>query len=235
MCDAWAGILSIHSSGRRGKSETSRGYPPYSKIVPMATSRARQDWKDGPEDDVLVQRALQGDQGAFETLVGRYERLIFRIAGGFLRNRQDAEDVAQEAFIKAFGALSRFRSGASFGPWIAQITTRLCYDRLRARRGREVGWDDLSRAEQQAASAVSVGAASDVGTANRDLAERLLTRLSPKHRQVLVLREIMGYTAAESAEILGCSEMAIRIRLHRARRAMQSAAERLLDGMEHSG
>jgi RNA polymerase sigma-70 factor, ECF subfamily len=201
----------------------------------MATLSARHDRKDGPEDDALVQRVLQGDQGAFETLVGRYERLVFRIAGGFLRNRQDVEDVAQDAFVRAFGALSRFRSGASFGPWIAQIATRLCYDRLRARRGREVGWEDLSPAEQQVASTVAVGAASDVGVANRDLAERLLTRLSPKDRQVLVLREIMGYTAAESAEILGCSELAVRIRLHRARRAMQRAAERLLDGMEHSG
>ena len=87
----------------------------------------------------------------------------------------------------------------------------------------------------QAASAVAVGTAPDVGTANRDLAEGVLTRLSPKDRQVLVLREIMGYTAAESAEVLGCSELAVRIRLHRARRAMQRAAERLLDGMEHSG
>lgn len=166
-------------------------------------------------------------------LVRRYERLVFRIAGGFLRDRRDVEDAAQEAFLRAFGALSRFRSGASFGPWIAQIVTRLCYDRLRARRrGREVGWEDLSPAEQQAAGTVAAGAASGVGAANRDLAERVLTGVSPKERQILLLREVMGYTAAESAKVLGCSELAARIRLHRARRAMQRVAERLLDGMD---
>jgi RNA polymerase sigma-70 factor (ECF subfamily) len=201
---------------------------------PMTRPNGPQGETDEPRDDALVQRTLQGDQRAFEVLVRRYERLVFRIAGGFLRDRRDVEDAAQEAFLRAFGALSRFRSGASFGPWIAQIVTRLCYDRLRARRGREVGWEDLSPAEQQAASSVAGGVASGVGAVNRDLAERVLTGVSPKERQILLLREVMGYTAAESAKVLGCSELAARIRLHRARRAMQRVAERLLDGMDHS-
>ena len=81
---------------------------------------------------------------------------------------------------------------------------------------------------------MAAGAASDIGAANRDLAERVLTGVSPKERQILLLREVMGYTAAESAKVLGCSELAARIRLHRARRTMQRVAERLLDGMEPS-
>jgi len=85
-----------------------------------------------------------------------------------------------------------------------------------------------------AATSVAAGAASGAGAANRDLAERVLTGVSPKERQILLLREVMGYTAAESAKALGCSELAARIRLHRARRAMQRVAERLLDGMDHS-
>jgi DNA-directed RNA polymerase specialized sigma24 family protein len=109
----------------------------------------------------------------------------------------------------------------------------LCYDRLRARRGREVGWEDLSLAEQQAASSAAAGAPPGVGASNRDLAERVLTGVSPKERQILLLAEVMGYTAAESAKVLGCSELAARIRLHRARHAMQRVAERLLGGMDH--
>jgi RNA polymerase sigma-70 factor (ECF subfamily) len=182
----------------------------------------------------LVQRTLQGDQRAFEELVHRYERLVFRIAAGFLRQRQDVEDVAQEAFLKAFQALGRFRPGAPFAPWIAQIATRLCYDRLRARRGREVGWEDLSPAEQQAAHTMAAGVSSEAKVANRDLAERILTNLSPKDRQVLVLQDVLGYTAAEAAQVLGCSALAVRIRIHRARRAMEQIAERLLSGMEGS-
>ncbi len=201
----------------------------------MAKSSVRQVEADEPRDGALVQRALQGDQKAFETLVRRYERLVFRIAGGFLRDRRDVEDVAQEAFLRAFQALNRFRPDAPFGPWIAQIATRLCYDRLRAIRGREVGWEDLSPTEQKAAQAAAGGASSDISVANRDLAERVLQSLSPKERQVLMLLDVYGYTSAEAAEILGCSALAVRIRLHRARRSMERVAERLLVGMESSG
>jgi len=108
----------------------------------------------------------------------------------------------------------------------------LCYDRLRARRGREVDWEDLSTAEQQSARSAADGASPEAGAANRDLADRLLTNLSPKDRQVLVLQDVLGYTAAEAAQILGCSALAVRVRIHRARRAMEQAAERLLAGME---
>jgi RNA polymerase sigma-70 factor (ECF subfamily) len=198
----------------------------------MTKPRAGQGEANEPQDDALVQRTLQGDQQAFEMLVRRYERLVFRIAGGFLRQRQDVEDVAQEAFLKAFQALARFRPGAPFAPWIAQIATRLCYDRLRARRGREVDWEDLSAAEQQSARSMAGSASPEVAAANRDLADRLLTNLSPKDRRVLVLQDVLGYTAAEAAQILGCTALAVRVRIHRARRAMEQAAERLLAGME---
>jgi RNA polymerase sigma-70 factor (ECF subfamily) len=197
----------------------------------MTRPGAQHDERDAATDTLLVERTLQGDHRSFEELVHRYERLVFRIAGGLLRDRGEAEDVAQEAFLRAFQALSRFRAGASFGPWIARIATRLCYDRFRARRSaRESSWDDLSPAEQQAArSCIREGPVG--GAVNRDLAERLLESLSPTDRQVLLLADGMGYTAAEAAGMLGCSALAVRLRLHRARRAMQRAAARLLGGM----
>jgi RNA polymerase sigma-70 factor, ECF subfamily len=198
----------------------------------MTRPGAQHVGRDAVTDTVLVEQALQGNHRSFEELVRRYERLVFRIAGGLLRDRGEAEDVAQEAFLRAFQALPRFHAGASFGPWISRIATRLCYDRFRARRAaRESSWDDLSSAEQQAARAC-IGEGPVGGAAvNRDLAARLLERLSPTDRQVLLLADGMGYTAAEAAGMLGCSPLAVRLRLHRARRAMQRAAARLLDGM----
>jgi RNA polymerase sigma-70 factor (ECF subfamily) len=191
---------------------------------------------DEPKDDALVQRSLQGDERAFGDLVRRYERLVFRIASGFLRDRGDVEDVAQEAFLRAFEALSGFRAGAPFGPWIAQIATRLCYDRLRGRqRRREVAWEDLSWTEQSAARALAGGGGADDKAANRDLAERALATLSPKDRQALILVDALGNTAAEAGSAMGCSALAVRLRVHRARRAMRGAAERLLDGMGYAG
>jgi RNA polymerase sigma-70 factor (ECF subfamily) len=167
-------------------------------------------------------------------LVHRYERLVFHVAGGFLRDRGEVEDVAQEAFLKAYEALSRFREDAPFGPWIAQIATRLCYDRLRGRRRRqEVAWEDLSGSEQAVARGLATGeAAMEDAAASRDLAERALATLPPKDRQALILADALGHTAAEVGQVLGCTALAVRLRLHRARRAMRQVAERLVDGME---
>ena len=191
----------------------------------QANENASQDWD-------LVERSLQGDSRAFADLVRRYERLVFRIAGGFLRDRGEVEDVAQEAFLKAYEALAGFRAGAPFGPWIAQIATRTCYDRLRARQRRgEVAWDDLSVSEQAEARSFAAGRPADDTAAARDLAERALASLSPKDRQALMLADALGHTAAEVGQMMGCTALAVRLRLHRARRAMRQAAERLLDGM----
>lgn len=191
----------------------------------QAIENASQDWD-------LVQRSLQGDPRAFADLVRRYERLVFRIAGGFLRDRGEVEDVAQEAFLKAYEALAGFRTGAPFGPWIAQIATRTCYDRLRARQRRgEVAWDDLNSSEQAEARSFAAGRPADDTTAARDLAERALATLSPKDRQALILADALGHTAAEVGKMMGCTALAVRLRLHRARRAMRQSAERLLDGM----
>ena len=205
-------------------------------MTPMDTPSAGQASASGSQDWDLVQRSLQGDSQAFADLVRRYERLVFRIAGGFLRDRGEVEDVAQEAFLKAYEALAGFRAGAPFGPWIAQIATRTCYDHLRARQRRgEVAWEDLSLSEQTAARSFAAGRSADDGSAARDLAERALAALSPKDRQALILADAMGHPAAEVGRMMGCTPLAVRLRLHRARRAMRQAAERLLDGMESAG
>ena len=184
-------------------------------------------------DSDLVHRVLAGDSRGFEVLVRRHERLVFRIAGGFLRDRAEVEDVAQEAFMRAFAALERFRPGAEFGPWIAQIATRVCYDRLRTRqRQPQVAWEDLPPAEQEAVQALAGVDPGADRTAARDLASRLLASLAPKDRQALMLVDALGYSGPEAAKMLRCSALAVRLRLHRARRAMREAAERLMAGQE---
>jgi len=198
----------------------------------MDTPHAGQGSTNETQDWELVQRCLQGDTQAFTALVRRHERLVFRIAGGFLRDRGEVEDVAQEAFLKAYEALSGFRAGAPFGPWIAQIATRTCYDRLRARQRRsEVAWEDLTVSEQSAARSFAAGRSASDASASRDLAERALETLPPKDRQVLVLADALGHTGAEVGRMMGCTALAVRLRLHRARRTMRKAAEKLLDGM----
>ncbi|HTU00961.1 MAG TPA: RNA polymerase sigma factor [Candidatus Sulfotelmatobacter sp.] len=196
----------------------------------MATPVLFPGGSDASDSD-LVQRTLAGDSRGFEALVRRHERLVFRIAGGFLRDRAEVEDVAQEAFMRAFAALARFRPGAEFGPWIAQIATRVCYDRLRTRqRQPQVGWEDLPPGEQEAVQALRGADAGADRVAARDLANRLLESLAPRDRQAIMLVDALGYSGPEAAKIMRCSAVAVRLRLHRARRAMREAAERLMAG-----
>jgi RNA polymerase sigma-70 factor, ECF subfamily len=181
------------------------------------------------DDATVIAAARQGDREAFAALVRRYERLVFKVAGGFLRDRGEIEDMAQEAFLRAYQAMPRFREGAPFGPWIAQITVRLCYDRLRQRRvRREVSWQELEGGEQDAARRLAMGLPPDEAAAARDLAVKLLDRLPPKDRQLLVLVDALGYTAAEAAALIGSNGLATRVRLHRARRKMRELAIPLL-------
>lgn len=187
----------------------------------------------GPDDTELVQRTLRGDHEAFRLLVQRYQRLVFRIVGGFLRNREDVEDLAQETFLRAFQGLQSFRPGLPFGPWIARIATRASYDRLRQRRRTsEVAWEDLPPAQQSAARELVAGAGAADRTAVRDLLERAMASLAPKDRMVLILADALGLSGAEVAQAMGCSSLAGRIRLHRARRATRKVVEALLAGMK---
>jgi RNA polymerase sigma-70 factor (ECF subfamily) len=191
---------------------------------------------DDPEDGALVERALGGDREAFGVLVLRYQRLVFRIVGGFLANRADVEEVAQEAFLRAFIGLPGFRAGSPFAPWIARIATHASYDRLRRRqRGPEVAWEELSSDEQRAAQSMAAGVDPANRAAARDVLERAMAPLRPKDRQALILADAQGLTAAEVGAALGCSPLAARIRLHRARREMRRVVEKLLRGMHPEG
>ncbi len=98
------------------RPETWPSGAPYCRMTPMETPGAGQRGTDETQDGELVRRSLQGDAAAFGVLVRRYERLVFHVAGGFLRDRGEVEDVAQEAFLKAYEALSRFRADASVRP-----------------------------------------------------------------------------------------------------------------------
>jgi RNA polymerase sigma-70 factor (ECF subfamily) len=198
----------------------------------MTTSGRSQD-DEAKAESALTARAREGDQDAFADLVKLHQGLVFRIVGSMLRNRADVEDVAQDAFLRAFTAMPGFRPGAPFAPWIARIATRLCYDRLRQRGRRgEVAWDEGSLDQQGGVLAVSADRDVQRSLAARDLAERALARLPVKDRQVLVLTDALGFSPGEVAGMMGASAVAVRVRLHRARRALRRLALELLGETE---
>lgn len=193
-------------------------------------------WREASEREApLVRQAQEGDQQAFEALLKLHERHVFAIIGSFLRRKQDVEDLAQDVFLKAYLAIRRFRPEAPFAPWLRRITVNTCYDHLRRiRRHPEVTFADLGEREHDVIHHLSEkGYASRGGegpdqVAARDLAEQILASLTPKDRLVITLREVHGLKIAEIASAIGCTKAAAKVRLWRARLAMQARLKRLI-------
>jgi len=186
-------------------------------------------------ESVLIRQAQEGDQQAFETLLRMHDRYVFTVIGSFVRRKQDVEDLAQDVFLKAYLALRQFRPGAPFAPWLRRITVNTCYDYLRKiRRHAEVTFTDLGESERDVMRSLAEHGYPAIDNqhgdrvAARDLAERILAGLTPKDRLVITLREVHGLEIAEIADALGCTRAAAKVRLWRARRAMQAGLQRLI-------
>ena len=163
--------------------------------------------RDEREEALWIDRARTGDDAAYRWLLGQYRARVVRLAAHVLRSEGDAEDAAQEAFVRAFQRLPSFRGQGRFSAWLFTLTARLCLDRRRsARFGREVP-------EGAAPDAVS----SDASPDTRLLIDTLLDQLTPPMRAALVLREIEGFEYDEISEMLQIPIGTVRSRLHTAR------------------
>jgi len=181
-------------------------------------------------DAELAARARAGDEPAFEELFVRHRRRVALIAARFFRDRQQVEEVVQESFTKAFFALGEFtgRRDASFAAWLARISFNACYDELRRQKRRPEG--ALEELTEEEAERLSVRLRGDAeGEAvSRDLASKLLARLSPEDRLVLVMLNVEGLSVAEIAGLTGWSASKVKVRAHRARAHLRRVLERFL-------
>jgi RNA polymerase sigma-70 factor (ECF subfamily) len=166
-------------------------------------------------DEELVAAFQGGDYSAFDVLVRRWERKMQGAAFRLLGSEEDARDVSQEAFLKAFRALDRFRGQAKFSSWLYQIVLNLCRDRARRRRGRSwVSWDELS--EEGGALPSQDDGWQRLET--RDLSRRVasaMAALPEDQREVIVLKEYEGLTFPEIAELLDVPLSTVKTRLYR--------------------
>ncbi len=185
-------------------------------------------------DDTLVERVLAGDYDAFEQLIARHSRRVLAIARKFFRSPETVEDIAQETFAKAYFSLAGYRRGASFSNWLARIAVNNCYDELRRRRNRgESLLTDLTENEAAWLDNKLAGVSFDRHFSERErdraaeTAEKLLSRLSPEARLVLVLLHVEEYSVREVAQLMGWSEAKVKIRAFRARRELRRVMERL--------
>jgi RNA polymerase sigma-70 factor (ECF subfamily) len=199
--------------------------------------------KSGPEaarpaevsDVELVARAVGGEEAAFEELFGRHRRRVALIAGRFFRQREQIEEVVQESFTKAFFALADFnsREDASFASWIARIAFNSCYDELRRLKRRpESALSEVTEEEgawlRARLRSDEAGRGVESEAVSRDLAGKLLARLEPEDRLVLVMLDAEGLSVAEIAGLLGWSVSKVKVRAHRARARLRRALGRFL-------
>jgi RNA polymerase sigma-70 factor, ECF subfamily len=175
------------------------------------------------DEQVLVQAARQGDIGAFEELVKRYDRNVFRIANHITQNREDAEDVVQDAFLKAYQNLGQFQGQSKFYTWLVRIAVNEALMRLRRRRPeRMVSLDeDIKTDEDSMPREVADWAPNPeqlyTQAELKDILGKTIQGLPPSFRTVFVLRDVEGLSTEETADALELSVPAVKSRLLRAR------------------
>jgi len=173
------------------------------------------------EETQIVRRAQRGDTEAYEELVRRHQRRIFAVASGILRQREEAEDVAQQVLLKAYISLPRFDLRSAFSTWLYKITVNECWDHLRRRKSRpQVLQSELSEDQARKVEALA-GDGGFTDPAERalqgDLVEGLLAQLTEQDRRILVLKEVEGLSVREVGDILNLNVNTVKVRLFRAR------------------
>ena len=193
----------------------------------MLPDRARSDAD-------LVRRAQSGDRDAFDALVTRSESKVYGLCLKMLGNPEDAEDVLQEVFLKAYQSLPGFRGDAAFSTWLYRIATNACLMRIRKRKLDTVPLDQPIEPEgggtRDVADWTKDPASEVMNDELRGVLAQHINELAPDNRIVFVLRDIHGLTTEDTASVLGLTPPAVKSRLHRARLYLR---ERLSNYFSH--
>ena len=169
------------------------------------------------EEALLISRARDGDQEAFRQLVERYQGAVYNLAYRMLGDPGDAEDAAQEIFVRIYRQLGRYDPARKFSTWTLAIATNYCIDQLRRRRMQLVPLENIipwARAREAGPEGEAIT------QEQRDEVQRLITQLPEKYRAPLVLRYFDELSCAEIADVLGMPEGTVKTQIHRARKAL---------------
>jgi len=187
---------------------------------------------DGCEDAQLVQAAQAGDCWAFTELVHRYDRLVLQIAWSLLGDREEAREVYQETFLRAWKSLRELRQNGNFRCWVMRIAVHICLDRLRSKKRQALAMaleDEPELADRRDYMACTTVDSNPFRlVASEELRQRIqvtLQKLAPRDRVVFELRHFHGLSVREVAAILGTSEQAVKTALYRAHQVMRQALE----------
>jgi RNA polymerase sigma-70 factor, ECF subfamily len=190
------------------------------------------------DDGELIARAQQDDLDAFNHLVQRHQNAVYSVALRYMRSPDLADDVAQDAFLKAYQAIDTFQNnnGVGFRSWMLRITSNRALDVLRARKRRPADSLDAALDDEESSWAPEDTSETPVEFAERgDLATHLewaLTRLSDDQRIIIILSDVQGYSYDDIADMLGIAPGTVKSRLHRGRSRLRDI---LKDAGELSG
>ena len=173
----------------------------------------------------IVQRVLEGDVNAFEKLVLEYEKSVYALTQRMCSNAEDAADMTQETFIKAYNSLSSFRGDSKFSVWLYRIATNVCLDFLRSKSRKptvslSMEDDDGEEVELDIADESQSPERLLERGLTRDAVRRGLNALSPEYRQILLLREIQGLSYEEISDVLTLEVGTVKSRIFRARKRL---------------
>lgn len=181
----------------------------------------------GTEEAQRIASILAGNTHEFHDLIRPYERSAYGMALSMLKNEADAEDVVQEAFLKAFRSLRSFRAESKFSTWLLSITLNEARNRLRRKNAVKMESLDDSPDEQENISPALLRDWREIPSETlermevRQMLQEAITSLPPIYREVLLLRDIEELSINESAEVLCITESSVKVRLHRARMMLQ--------------
>ena len=170
------------------------------------------------DEAVWVERAKQGDQAAFEALLQRYERQIYSFIYRMMGDADDAYDLTQDCFIKAYKALNRTSDDLNVSAWLHRIASNACLDVLRRRqRLRWLPWEAPKHDHLLLSTPLDDPERSAISQETRVVVQRVLNKMSHRHRTALILREYEGLSCEEIGEVMGLSRSAVKSMLFRAR------------------
>jgi len=181
---------------------------------------------DNAPEEELIRRAKQGDQRAFGQLVERYQDQVYTLACRTLGQKDRAEDVAQEAFIRSWRAISGFRGQSKFSSWLYRITLNSCFSELRRQRRSS---ENITEEELEFLKIPNPTNSNFVSNLEKhDLVEKLLKRLPPVYRSIVILHYLQGLDCQEISQVTDRPVGTVKAYLHRARAHLRDSAVQLL-------
>lgn len=182
----------------------------------------------GQNEQYLLEKAKAGDVAAFEELVGSYQKKMYNLAYRIVGNPEDAADMVQEALIRIFRSIAKFKEQSSFSTWIYRITTNVCLDELRRRKNKkefsldqEIHGEDGDMKRQIKSDDISPDSAAEQEEL-REIVNSAINSLPEDQKVVISLRDIQGLTYSEISQVLDCPEGTVKSRINRARNALKN-------------